>query len=85
MKKLILLLTILFLTSCLSENEVRQVKIGMTTEELIKTLDDEEPWSIEIEPDHEKWYYTYYTGGNGRKNGLCIYIRNNKVINFHSY
>lgn len=84
MKKIIIILLAVILTSCLSETEVRQIKIGMSTDELIKTLDSE-PWTIEVEPGYEEWYYTYYNGGYGRKNGLCITVQNNKVKNFYSY
>ena len=43
-----------------------------------------EPFSIELGPSYEEWYFTYY-GPQKNKEGMCVRISNNKIINFYSY
>jgi hypothetical protein len=83
MKVFYLILLLSFLFSCHPNyKEARLVKIGMSTNDLQTIMG--EPFSIELGPSDEEWYFTYY-GPQKNKEGMCVRISNNKIINFYSY
>lgn len=85
MKKLLILLLAVLAISCNPDVEkVKQVKVGMSTNELKYLLG--EPWDIEIHNGYEEWYFTYSYGGmNGHNDSFQVTIQNSKVTDFYSY
>lgn len=86
MKKVFLLLAVLFFVSCndLKENtgnDVRKIKVGMSTNEVKYLLG--EPRRIEIQNGYEEWYFSYE--GMFYRNTFEIIVINNKVNDFNSY
>lgn len=83
MKKIIFIFGIIFtMISCHPNlEEARQVKIGMSDKELKYVMG--EPWSVEVAPEKEVWFFTYHS--NGYKTGMRVELINNKVIDFYSY
>lgn len=83
MKKLLLIITIaIFAISCSrSLEEVRQVKIGMSANELKYIMGD--PFTIHVEPGYETWYFSY--SANGYKQHLSVTMVKDTVKDFYSY
>ena len=86
MKKVFLLLAVLFLVSCNdckenTANDVRKIKVGMSTNEVKYLLG--EPKRIEIQNGYEEWYFRYES--HFSVNTFEITIVNFKVIDFESY
>lgn len=84
MKKILLILSLIFvLFSCNTKDveDVRQVKIGMSINELKYVMG--KPFAIDIQPNVENWYFTYFS--DGYKQGLRVDIQNGKVVDFYSY
>lgn len=84
-KLLIVLLAVTLFTSCRkSIEDVRKVKIGISANELKYIMG--EPHTIRVQNGLEEWFYSYDSGGTfGRKNGLSVQIKSDKVTNFESY
>lgn len=84
MKKLLLiLLTVLAMSCNVDVEKVKQVKVGMSTNELKYLLG--EPWNVEVNNGYEEWYFTYSNGMNGGNNGFKVTIQDSKVADFYSY
>ncbi len=86
MKKVFLLLAVLFLVSCNdckenTANDVRKIKVGMSTNEVKYLLG--EPRKISIQNGYEEWYFRYED--EIYRNTFEITIVNFKVIDFESY
>ena len=86
MKKVFLLLAVLFLVSCNgfkvnTTNDVRKIKVGMSTNEVKYLLG--EPKRIDIQNGYEEWYFRYED--KMYKNTFEVTIVNYKVIDFESY
>ena len=86
MKKVFLLLAVLFLVSCNdcknnTANDVRKIKVGMSTNEVKYLLG--EPKRIDIQNGYEEWYFRYE--GQLSVNTFEITIINYKVIDFESF
>ena len=88
MKKFILLLTIAFtLLSCNigykdnTANDVRKIRVGMSTNEVKYLLD--EPRRIEVQNGYEEWYFRYE--GKLSVNTFVITVIDNKVSDFQTY
>lgn len=80
------MLAVLFLVSCNdckenTANDVRKIKVGMSTNEVKYLLG--EPRRIEIQNGYEEWYFRYE--GHLSVNTFEITIVNYKVIDFESY
>ena len=61
--------------------DARQVKINMSSKDLTYCMG--EPWSIEVNPGYEEWFFSYNC--NGYQKGMLVKIKNDKVIDFYSY
>lgn len=84
MKKLIYLFFLFIAFSCGPKIEdVRQVKKGMTANELKYLMG--EPRSISINADYEDWYFTYFVGVGRYQKTMCVEVAKDKVIDFYSY
>ena len=86
MKKIFLLLVVLFLVSCNdckenTANDVRKIKVGMSTNEVKYLLG--EPRRIGIQNGYEEWYFRYE--GQLSVNTFDIIIINSKVSDFNTY
>lgn len=86
MKKVFLLLAVLFFVSCYdfkenTANDVRKIKVGMSTNEVKYLLG--EPRRIEVQNGYEEWYFRY--DDKIYRNTFEIIIINNKVNDFTSY
>ncbi len=62
--------------------EARLVKVEMSTSDLVTIMG--EPFSIEINQDHEEWCFVYY-GPEKNTEGMCVFVSNDKVTYFYSY
>jgi outer membrane protein assembly factor BamE (lipoprotein component of BamABCDE complex) len=86
MKKIIfILLASLLLASCQkTADDVRKVKVGISTNDLKYVMG--EPHTIRVQNGLEEWFYTYQSEGFfSKRSGLNVEIKNDKVTNFESY
>jgi len=82
MKKLLLILLAVLVISCNPDIEqVKKVKVGISTNELKYLLG--EPFDIEIHNGYEEWYFVYSV--NGHNDGFKVTVENSKVADFYSY
>ena len=83
MRLIVAFLMIVFLVSCENKTlkDARQVKVGMTTQDLVYIMGD--PLTVEVNDDNEEWYFTYYSGDY--KSRMVVYVKNNKIESFSSY
>jgi outer membrane protein assembly factor BamE (lipoprotein component of BamABCDE complex) len=83
MKKIFIIILILFLYSCASHDlkDVRMLKTGMSTKELKYYMG--EPWQVEVDSDEEDWYFMYMSGDY--KKYLVVTIVNRKIKSYYSY
>ncbi len=82
MKKLLLILLAVIAISCNPDvSQVKQVKVGISTNELQYLLG--EPFDIEVNNGYECWYFTYSC--NGSNDGFKVTVQNSKVVDFYSY
>jgi len=85
MKKLLVLLIVLTLSSCNynSIDDVRKIKKGMSISDLEQVMG--EPFSVEVNSDNEEWYFSYSESRLGRKDHIQVVIINDTVVDFMSY
>lgn len=84
MKKIIFILLVC-LCSCnnyKTTDDVRQVKKGISTNELKYLMG--EPEKVEVNSNSEVWTF-YYDSGGKYLNGLVVTIVDKKVLDFYSY
>lgn len=81
MKKILFIGLFACLFSCNRIEDVRNVKVGMSTVELKYFLGS--PRNIYIAPGYETWYFQYYSGI--QTNGLEVIVAGDKVTNFSTY
>jgi hypothetical protein len=81
MKKILFIGLFACLFSCNGVEDVRNVKVGMSTVELKYFLGN--PNNIYVAPGYERWYYKYFSGI--RDNSLEVIVIGDKVTNFTAY
>lgn len=86
MKNFLLIFVVILLLGCNSKTheDVRKVKVGISTNDLKYIMG--EPFVIRIDNGEEEWFFRYEnTDFFSQTNGLQVTIVNDKVTDFYSY